>query len=119
MYGLKPDDIAYLKSTLDQATLQQICVGEYDLQFHFHPNGNVSIWAKCELINEVGEVIEVWPSEDKSRSFRFLELLGSAVIDIAIDTQKSFRLVFGNGNTLRVIDDSEQYESFSVGNLIA
>ncbi len=119
MYGLKPDDIAYLKSTLSQATLQQICVGEHELQFHFHPSGNISVWANCELINDAGEVIEVWPSEDMSRSFRFLELLGSPVIEITIDTQRSFRLVFGNRHTLRVVGDSENYESFSVGNLIA
>ena len=119
MYGLKPNDIAYLKSVLHQATLQQVCVGQWDLQFHFHPSGNVSVWAKCELINEAGEVIEAWPREDKSRSFRFLDLLGSAVMEITIDTQKSFKLVFGNGHTLRVVDDSEHYESFSVGDLIA
>src|SRR5690349_17664201 len=119
MYGLKPSDIAYLKSVLHQATLTQVCVGQSDLQFHFHPSGNVSVWAKCELINDAGEVIEFWPKEDESRSFRFLDLLGSAVMEITIDTQKSFRLRFDNGQTLRVVDDSEHYESFSVGDLIA
>jgi len=118
MYGLKPDDIVFLKGTLLRAELIQVCVGQSDLQFRFEPTENVSVWGRCELINEAGEVAEVWPKENKSQSFLFLDLLGSTVTDVAIDTPKSLSLVFSSGLTLRVVDDSECFESFSVGNLI-
>src|SRR6187401_2623574 len=118
MYGLKPDDITHLQSTLHQATLRQVCVGQFDLQFHFHPSGNVTVEGRCELINANGEFVECWQRGTRSQSFRILDLLGSVVAEVAIDTPKSFSLVFENGQVLRVIDDSEHYESFSVGELI-
>jgi hypothetical protein len=39
------------------------------------------------------------------------------VVDVAIDTPRSFILRFENGLVLRMVDNSEHYESFSVGNL--
>src|SRR6476660_9508995 len=117
MYGLKPQNLEYLTSALHRAELIQICVGQWDLQFNFHPSGNVSVWALCELFNASGEIVEVWPRENNLQSFRFLDLLGSAVTEIAIDTPKSFKMVFSNGYVLRIVDDSESYESFSVENL--
>ena len=116
MYGLKPTDIDALKPLL-RAEITQICVGPSDLQFNFHPSGNVTVQGRCELIDSAGQVVDVWEDNTHSGMFRFPELLMTPVSDVVIDSPKSFVLQFANGMALRVIDNSEQYESFSVGNL--
>jgi hypothetical protein len=116
MYGLKPNDIDALKPLL-KAEITQICVGPYDIQFNFHPSGNVSVEGRCELVDSTGRVIEIWEDSTRSGTFRFPELLMTPVSNVVIDTPKSFILTFANGMALRVVDNSEQYESFSVGNL--
>ena len=116
MYGLKPTDINALKPLL-KAEITQICVGPHDIQFNFHPSGNVSVQGRCELVDSAGQVIEVWEESTRSGAFRFPELLMTPVSDVVIDSPKSFVLTFANGMALRVVDNSEQFESFSVGNL--
>jgi hypothetical protein len=116
MYGLKPTDIDAL-TPLRKAEITQICVGPHDIQFNFHPRGNVSVQGRCELIDSAGQVVEVWEESTRSGMFRFPELLMTPVMDVVIDSPKSFVLTFENGMALRVVDNSEQYESFSVGSL--
>jgi hypothetical protein len=116
MHGLKPTDIDALMP-LRKAEITQICVGRNDIQFNFHPRGNVSVQGRCELINSTGQVVEVWEESTRSGMFRFPELLMTRVMDVVIDSPKSFLLSFENGMALRVVDNSEQYESFSVGSL--
>ena len=115
MYGLKPVDLTYLQS-LRGAEVIQVCVGGHDLQFHFHPTNNISVTGRCELLDHDGRMIDVWEDGRRSETFRFLELLGQTATDVTIDTPRSFKVTFGDGCTLRVVDDSDQYESFSVGN---
>jgi hypothetical protein len=116
MYGLKPTDIDLL-THLRGAEVTQICLGPHDIQFNFHPQGNVSIQGRCELIDEKGTVVEVWEDSTRPGMFRFPEILMTPITEITIDSPKSFMLLFQNQMSLRVIDNSEQYESFSVGNL--
>jgi hypothetical protein len=49
--------------------------------------------------------------------FRFPEILMSPVTDVLIDSPKSFVMTFANGLGLRLVDCSDEYESFSVGSL--
>src|SRR5262245_43560803 len=116
MCGLKPEEITHLK-TLEGKELIQICVGQHDLQFRFHSHGTLTVLGRCELLDEIGCVADVWGTDDRSERFRFLELLSQPVINVEIDSTKSFTALFGNRCKLRVIDDSEQYESFSVDGL--
>jgi len=116
MYGLKPEDLAHLR-TLEGKEITQICVGQYDLQFNFHPDGNISVWGRCEMLDESDTIVDVWKQDERSKVFRFFELLGQPVIKVEIDSSKSFVALFKNHQKLRVIDDSDQYESFSFDNL--
>jgi hypothetical protein len=116
MYGLKPTDIDRL-SQLRGKEITQICIGPHDLQFNFHPKGNVSVWGRCELLNATGDVLDAWEDDTHSGVFRFPEILKVSVSEVAIDSPKSFVLKFANGLGLRLVDNSEQYESFSVGDL--
>ena len=116
MYGLKPTDIDHL-AHLRGATITQICVGPADIQFNFHPRGNVSIQGRCELLDANGGIIEVWEGTTRSGMFRFPDILMVPVSEVLIESPKSFLLRFENRLTLRVVDNSEHYESFSVGNM--
>jgi hypothetical protein len=117
MYGLKPDDLTYVKQQLHRAEVIQVCVGKHDLQFHFHPQGDVSVQGRCELIDSTGQTVDVWEDGSRSAEFKFLDLLGHSVGAMEIEKPKSLKLVFDHGYALRIIDSSEQYESFSVGDL--
>jgi hypothetical protein len=116
MYGLRHSDIDAL-AHLRGAEIAQICLGTSDIQFNFHPQGNISVWGRCELLDSAGEVIDVW-NGTRPGIFRFPELLMSQVSEISIESSRSLILTFENGQALRVVDDSDQYESFSVGELI-
>jgi hypothetical protein len=111
MYGLKPTDIGALKPLLN-AEITQICVGPHDIRFNFHPQGNVSVQGRCELVDSTGRVVEVREESTRSGTFRFPELLMTPVVDAVIESAKSFVLTFRNGMALRAVDNSQQYESF-------
>jgi hypothetical protein len=116
MHGLKPTDIDAL-TPLKGAEIVQICIGLYQIQFGFHPQGDVSVEGRCELIDSCGAVINAWDRGNRSEMFRFPELLHKRVVAVAIESTQSLLLTFEHGMAMRVIDNSKQYESFSVGNL--
>lgn len=116
MHGLKPSDIDAL-CHLRGAAITQVCLGPYDIQFNFRPRGNISVQARCELIDSAGKILDVWEERTKPGLCRFTELLESPVQDVTIDTPRSLVLRFDNALVLRVIDTSDQYESFSVDGL--
>jgi hypothetical protein len=114
VHGLQPDDLKHL-SHLNGGQVIQVCVGEYNLQFNFHPQGNVSVEGRCELLNDSGAILDVWDKGARSEVFRFLEVLGEPVTEVVIDSPRSFKLAFPKGQWLRIVDNSELYESFSIG----
>jgi hypothetical protein len=114
MYGLKPDSLQYL-SHLTGGEVQQVCVGKYDLQFHLHPTGNISVWSRCELLGADGSVADTWEDGLRSERFLFADLLGGTVSEVTIPDTKTLRIAFADGRHLVIYDTSEQYESFSVG----
>src|SRR5687768_15360128 len=116
MHGLKPTDIDALRH-LQGAQITQVCLGPHDIQFNFMPRGNVAVQARSELMDSAGNILDVWEKRTKPGLCRFTELLESRVQDIEIDTPRSFILRFDNGLMLRVIDTSDECESFSVDGL--
>ena len=52
--------------------------------------------------------------ESRLQSSRLMQLTRYEVVGAAIEDRRSFRLEFANGQTLRLIDDSEQYESMQI-----
>jgi hypothetical protein len=116
MHGLKPSDIDALRH-LEGAEVTQVCLGPYDIQFNFDPRGNVSVQGRCELIDRAGVVLDIWEGRTKPGPCRFTELFGSPVREVVIDSPRSFLLKFANSLVLRVLDTSDQHESFSVDGL--
>ncbi len=118
MYGLTPDSIerfAYLRG----GEVQQVCVGKFDLQFDLHPRARLSVWRRCELVDARGDVVDVWQEGRRSERFcAFVDLLGAVVADVSIDIPNALRIRFVDGRHLLLLDDSKQYESFSVDDVI-
>ena len=85
MHGLKPDDLQHL-THLRAAEVTQICVGPHDIQFNFHPSGNVSVQGRCELLDFSGDIVDDWEHRTLTGVFRFPEILMTPVIDVRIDT---------------------------------
>ena len=118
MYGLKPDDLRHLEH-LRGEVVTQIAVGEFQVLFATGPksNGGISIEGRCELLDAAGRVVDVWDRGQRSKQFQFFDLLGKTIRDVEIDSEKSFVVTFADGYNLRVVDNSDQYESFSVGGM--
>ena len=112
MYGV-PKDLDL--SSFVGATLVQIALGEAQLQFNFDRQGHgISVEGGWEFVNGHGEVIdEARPNLDQTE-YRIHVLLGRQVEGWAVHAPDWFELRFGSGLRLRVYDDSQDHESFSI-----
>lgn len=114
LHGLRPTDTENLVC-MRRREVTQICVGLHDLQFNLLPEGNLTIWRRCELLGADGALLDVWDRETRVGLFRFPEVLMSPIPEVVIDGSDSFLMMFSNGLALRVVDNSDQCESFSIG----
>ncbi len=96
-------------------TLIQVSLGEFQLQFHFHEAGCISVEGNWQLVDSSGRVVDHAMENKEREVYRVHLLLGMSVSTYTIDPPKSFSLLFSSGHTLTVFDDSDRYESFSVG----
>ena len=112
--GLRPTDIENLVC-MRRREVTQICVGLHDLQYNLLPAGNLANWGRCELHGADGALLDVWDRETRAGLFRFPGVLMSPIPEVVIDGSHSFLMMFSNGLALRVVDNSDQCESFSIG----
>jgi hypothetical protein len=114
MYGVPTDlDLRPFQG----ATLVQIAIGDFQLQFHFDSDARIAVEGGWQLLGPSGEIIEC-ASRGESNSDRndseVLVLLGRAVEGGSVHSPEYFELRFERGLVLRVFDDSDRYESFSI-----
>jgi hypothetical protein len=105
------------------ASLEQVCIDPWDIQFHFIGPPEASAWmtiiieGRWELRSATGTVID-WGDRSignaQHEAFRVHGMLTRTVTAASISPPESFTLTVDNGQTLAVYDDSEQYESFSI-----
>ncbi len=119
MYGV-PQDLDL--SRFVGATLIQVCLGEFQVQFHFQAAGGVGsegmlcigVEGRWGLHDRSGRILDrAGPNSDRE-AYRLHRLLGHAVEGAELDAPRSFALRFAGGEVLRIFDDSDQYESFSI-----
>ena len=112
-------------SRFDGALLVQICIGEFQVQFHFqqvasnlHQGASISVEGKWEIRNSAGLLVDGMEMREQSISQRegFYAhcLLGGTIIGYRVDPPESLTLQFSSGHALTVFDESRQYESFSI-----
>jgi len=111
MYGVPANlDLTFLHD----AVLIQVCLSQYELQFHFHPIGWIQVESGWELLDETGNRIDGHCDPAERQSHLLHGLLGRRVVRSEVSAPNWFALIFEGGMVLRVFDDSEQYESFSI-----
>jgi hypothetical protein len=100
VYGV-PADLDL--SRFQGAELIQICLGEFQIQFHFHPKGMISAEGNWELRNASADVIDKAQSNGERDVCRLHVLLGKAVNTHSIDPPQSFSLGFESGHVLTIL----------------
>jgi hypothetical protein len=111
MYGVSPDlDLSRFKD----AVLIQLCVGQFQLQFHFRPRAEISVEGKWELRDRAGSLIDGLERGARGDALYAHRLLGEKVDGFSLDAPHSFSLRFKSGHVLTIFDDSRKYESFSI-----
>jgi hypothetical protein len=110
MAGIPVDlDLSFLRG----AELIQVCLGMWQVQFHFAPEASIAVEGDWELADKEGRVID--RSSDTVRELPFhLHLLLRVVVGVEVSAPLSFALRFTGGLVLRVFVSSDGYESFSV-----
>ncbi len=111
MYGVPADlDLSFLHGTV----LIQVCLGQHQVQFHFHPTGSIFVEGGWELRDAAGEWMDGTTEGVERPRCRSDRLLGGRVAGSEVSAPRWFALRFDGGEVLRVFDDSEQYESFQI-----
>jgi hypothetical protein len=99
-------------------TLDQICLGQFQVQFHFggEPGvtARISVEGGWELQDSTGTELDRDQEHFDRQHYKLHFLLGRTVSSFSIDAPRSFGLVFDSGHRLTVHDDNEHYETFSV-----
>ena len=111
MYGVPPDlDLSFLIG----AEVIQVCLGVYQVQLHFHPAASLSIEGGWELRDAAGARIDRRHEGAERPPYQLHRLLGRGVKRVVISAPDWIELHFDGGYTLRVLDDSSDYESFQI-----
>ncbi len=105
-------------------TLVELCLGQYQAQFHFHALDSgwldegetleVSVAGGWELCDASGEVTARGERGVGGAAHVLYPLIGGSIAATDLDPPGSFALHFDDGHQLRIFDDSEDQESFSI-----
>ena len=108
MYGLRRNtDLSFFSGR----TLVQMCFGMHDLVLNF--DGSVSVTVTSRV--EIGAHDHSMQIEQFIQSAPVLLALVNRVVVTAVATEAgTLELGFDNGEVLRFVDDSHQYESYVV-----
>ena len=112
MYGVPADlDLSLLQG----AQLTQVCLGQFDVQFHFQPVGAITVTGAWELFDEAGVSLDHSGASGSRPQSQFPRLLGQEIVGITVVAPHHLELKFARGDSLRLIDDSKEFESFTIG----
>ena len=113
MYGV-PSNLDLMP--FQGASLDQIALGQYIIHFHFAAEHSpvIGVEGKWELADSAGRILDHQMEPGEREVYRLHVLLGRTVTAGEVHAPDSFTLHFEGGYTLRIYDDSRQYESFSI-----
>lgn len=111
MYGVPADlDLSFL----DGVELIQVCLGIYDVQFHFDPAVAICCGGSWSLLDENGVRIDHGQQVFPRPPFLLHRLLGQRIATWRVVPPTHLELIFERGECLRFGDNSERYESFTI-----
>jgi len=111
MYGV-PADLSLERFV--GATLIQVALGEFQIQFRFQPAGEIAVEGRWELLDPAGRLVDQAQPIATRDAYRVHQLLGRKVTASQVEAPRSIALQFDGGQWLRVFDSSQEYESFTI-----
>ena len=114
MYRIRADeDLSFLL----HKELEQLCIGKYDVQLHFHDNVGISIGGE-EPSKSFQHKTSFSPSLHvpgfPGAAISLVSLLGEEVKRVVVEDPTTLALHFSNQEELRIYDNSDFYESFTI-----
>ena len=113
MHGVPADlDLSYLIGS----SIERVDLGPYILHLHFaEERGTViSVEGDWELVDSAGHRLDGQQEPAERDCYRLHKLLMRDVTAFELSAPRWFSLTFDGGYTLRVFDNSDRYESFSI-----
>ena len=111
MYGVPQGlDLTFLHDR----ELVQVCLGLYQVQFLFDPDGALAVEGKWELRGADGSELDRGGPTPRTAPYQLHRLLGQRITGTDIKPPDWIALRFENGEELRIYDSSKQYESFTI-----
>ncbi len=92
----------------------QVGLGEFQIQFHFADGSSISAEGKWELWNHNSVLWDQLTPHSQREKYCVHLIIGQRVHSVSINVPTSFTLHFENEFALKIYDDSEYYESFSL-----
>jgi hypothetical protein len=110
LYGIPKDtDLSFLIGR----EVEQVCIGVFQVQFHFDQDVSIFVTGSFRYIDESGSAYE-WLPKNHNLAARTANLLGLFVTDLTAEPSGTLTLAFSNAAKLIIFDDSKQYESYEI-----
>jgi hypothetical protein len=93
---------------------EQICLGAFQIQFRFPSGSSISVEGKWELWHQEQILIDEFILHSQRTQYCVHKIIGQKVCGFSINAPTSFTLSFENELALKIYDDLESYESFSL-----
>src|SRR5690349_6610382 len=94
--------------------IYEIGWGKYHIIFNFYSKRNITVESLIELWNE-GKVLTTWAQNEQWSNHLVQNILQVKVTSYQVESDTVLAIHFENGYTLRIYDNSDQYESFEIG----
>jgi len=111
MYGIPKDlDLEHIIG----AECNLIGIGQDILNINFTPEGTIGIEGSWEYLDKNEQIIDKYSRDEEKESYKLHGLLGKKISSYNILSNKELLIIFENGEKIKIFDDSDQYESFSI-----
>lgn len=110
MYGLdKEVDL----SPMVNKSIEQICVGQYQVTVNLSDRISISIEAAFKIRNPHGDVHEVQPNQPET-SQGLLSIIGEKVITATLRPPGGVDILLSDGSGLLISDSNREFESYTI-----
>jgi hypothetical protein len=99
-------------SLIKGKTLNQVCIGLYQVVLRFDNDISISCASKMYLIDGKSNKEAVFPPY--SKCFGILELLGEQIINVELDQNETLRVIFQSKTAVEIEGKNEGYEAFEI-----
>jgi hypothetical protein len=96
------------------ATLETITIGRHQISFDFDSQASLVSEGRWYLVGPDGSVVDQSMDLAHRDFYRVHVCVGKRVVAAVPEPPKAIALTFETGYVLRLVDDSEQYESFHI-----